>query len=127
MGLQYRKAKSVSKGTRVNVSASKRGPGVSLSKRVGPLTLNTRGRASLRVAPGLSFRFGKSSGAAGALLGFAVLAAVLIVRIAIVALTLAVMLSWWILKWAAFGTQAFFAWAISHRRSDRVPEIPAAE
>ena len=72
MGIQYRRSRSVAKGARVNVSGSKRGVGLSLSQRTGPLTLNSRGRGSLRVAPGLSFRFGKRNvGGALAMLGIA--------------------------------------------------------
>jgi hypothetical protein len=41
--------------TRVNVSKS----GLSLSKTIGRLTVNSRGRASIRILPGLSYRFGK--------------------------------------------------------------------
>jgi hypothetical protein len=53
MGLIFRKTKSLGRGGRLNVSKS----GVSVSKRVGPVTLNSRGRGRLRIAKGLSFRF----------------------------------------------------------------------
>ena len=32
------------------------GRGASVSKKVGPVTLNSRGRATIRLAKGLSFR-----------------------------------------------------------------------
>lgn len=54
MGFQYRKRIQTGKGTHVNLSK-----GVSVSKKVGRLTLNSRGGGSFRIAPGLSFRFGK--------------------------------------------------------------------
>ena len=53
MGLVYRRTKRLGKGTRANVSKS----GVSLSHRRGPVTLNSRGRGSIRLLRGLSFRF----------------------------------------------------------------------
>ena len=55
MGFQYRRRKSLGHGTHVNLSKS----GASLSKKAGRLTLNSRGGGSFRIAPGLSFRFGK--------------------------------------------------------------------
>lgn len=55
MGFQFRKSKSLGYGTRLNVSKS----GASVSKKVGRVTINSRGRGSIRIAPGLSFRFGK--------------------------------------------------------------------
>jgi hypothetical protein len=54
VGFVFRKSKSLGGGARLNMS--KRGP--SVSQKVGPLTVNSRGRGSVRVAPGLSFRFG---------------------------------------------------------------------
>jgi Protein of unknown function (DUF4236) len=53
MGLVFRKTKSIGRGRRLNISKS----GASVSQRVGPLTLNSRGRGSIRLRPGLSFRF----------------------------------------------------------------------
>lgn len=55
MNVQYRKSHKVSKNTRANVSKS----GVSLSHKAGPVTVNSRGRASVRLAPGWSWRLGK--------------------------------------------------------------------
>jgi hypothetical protein len=54
MGLIYRKSVRVGANTRVNLSRH----GASISKRVGPVSLNSRGRVSVRILPGLSFRFG---------------------------------------------------------------------
>ena len=53
MGLIFRKSKSLGRGGRVNLSKT----GVSVSKRVGRVTVNTRGRGRIRIAKGLSFRF----------------------------------------------------------------------
>ena len=53
MGLIFRKTKSLGRSGRLNVSKS----GVSVSKRVGPLTVNTRGRGRIRLGKGFSFRF----------------------------------------------------------------------
>lgn len=53
MGLIFRKSVRVSKNTRVNVSKS----GVSASSKVGPLTVNSRGRVTLKLGKGLSWRF----------------------------------------------------------------------
>lgn len=55
MGLVYRKRKSLGAGSWLNVSKR----GASVSKKVGRVTLNSRGGGSIRIAPGLSFRFGK--------------------------------------------------------------------
>ena len=46
MGLIFRK--------RIRIGAT-----VNLSKRVGQVTVNSRGRGSIRILPGLSFRFGR--------------------------------------------------------------------
>lgn len=55
MGLNYRRRISTGKGTTLNVSKS----GVSESKKIGRVTLNSRGGGSIRLGKGLSFRFGK--------------------------------------------------------------------
>jgi hypothetical protein len=55
MGFTYRRRKSLGNGAHVNLSRK----GVSVSKKAGRLTLNSRGGGSFRIAPGLSFRFGK--------------------------------------------------------------------
>lgn len=52
MPLYFRKRVAVTPTTRVNLSKS----GASVSKRVGRVTFNSRGRLSVRVLPGLSFR-----------------------------------------------------------------------
>lgn len=57
MGIVYRKRKTLAPGTWVNLSKS----GPSLSHQVGRLTLNSRGRATYRIAPGWSFRMGKQT------------------------------------------------------------------
>jgi hypothetical protein len=53
MGLVFRKTKRLGRRSWLNLSRS----GASVSHRRGPLTLNSRGRGSVRIAPGLSFRF----------------------------------------------------------------------
>ncbi|MDQ1495152.1 MAG: hypothetical protein QOG69_1635 [Actinomycetota bacterium] len=53
MGLIFRKRVKV--GRRGAVNLSRRGG--SVSEKVGPVTLNSRGRASIRLGKGLSFRF----------------------------------------------------------------------
>lgn len=62
MTLQFQKRKRVG-NTGVNLSKS----GVSLSRRAGPLTVSTRGRASVRIMPGVSWRLGKNQTGAAAL------------------------------------------------------------
>jgi hypothetical protein len=57
MGLIYRKRIALGKTAAVNVSKS----GLSVSKRLGPVTMNSRGRVTIRLAPGLSWRLGKKS------------------------------------------------------------------
>jgi hypothetical protein len=52
MPFYFRKRVAVTPTTRINVSKT----GASVSKRVGRVTFNSRGRVSVRVLPGLSFR-----------------------------------------------------------------------
>jgi hypothetical protein len=55
VGFTYRRRKKVGRNSWVNVSKR----GASLSNRSGCLTLNSRGGGSIRVARGLSYRFGR--------------------------------------------------------------------
>lgn len=55
MGFSFRRSFSLGKGRRLSVSKR----GASVSQRIGRLTLNSRGGGSIRIARGLSFRFGK--------------------------------------------------------------------
>ena len=55
MGLSYRRRKRLTPTSWLNLSKS----GVSASERIGRVTLNTRGGGRIRIAKGLSFRFGK--------------------------------------------------------------------
>lgn len=52
MGLSFRKRISLGNGTHLNISKS----GVSLSKKVGPLTLNSRGNATVNLGNGVVYR-----------------------------------------------------------------------
>ena len=54
MGISYRKRVRTGRGSWLNLS--KRGASVSMRK--GPVTVNSRGRFSVRIAPGLSYRGG---------------------------------------------------------------------
>ncbi|MEY4339108.1 MAG: hypothetical protein RLZ14_958 [Actinomycetota bacterium] len=54
MGFYYRKRARVGKNTWLNVSKR----GLSVSQRVGPFTVNSRGRTSVRLGNGLSYRGG---------------------------------------------------------------------
>ncbi len=53
-GFVFRKRVKFDDDTSVNVNST----AASVSKRVGQLTINSRGRGSFRIMPGLSFRFG---------------------------------------------------------------------
>lgn len=56
MGFIFRKRFTVRRGTSVNVSKR----GASVSQKMGRrVTINSRGGGSVRILPGLSFRFGK--------------------------------------------------------------------
>lgn len=55
MGFSYRKRPKLNKRSYLNVSKK----GVSISTRIGPVTLNSRGRGSIRLGNGISYRFGK--------------------------------------------------------------------
>ena len=52
MGLIFRKTVRAGKNTRVNLSKS----GASVSQRFGPVTVNSRGRVTIRLGKGISFR-----------------------------------------------------------------------
>ncbi len=54
MGWQYRRRIRVGRNSWINLSKR----GASASTRVGPFTFNSRGRGSVRVARGLSYRSG---------------------------------------------------------------------
>ena len=55
MGLVFRKRIRIGENQTVNLSKR----GASVAKRVGRVTVNSRGRGSIRILPGLSFRFGR--------------------------------------------------------------------
>jgi hypothetical protein len=55
MGFSFRRSLSLGKGRRLNISKR----GASVSQRIGRVTLNSRGGGSIRILPGLSFRFGR--------------------------------------------------------------------
>ena len=73
MGFQYRKRIRTGKNSWLNISKS----GVSGSARVGPFTVNSRGRKSIRFGNGLSYRT-NSSGCAGMIAMWMVLGAAVI-------------------------------------------------
>jgi hypothetical protein len=53
VGFVFSRRKRISNGTNLNLSKS----GASVSKKVGRVTMSSRGRGSVRIARGLSFRF----------------------------------------------------------------------
>lgn len=53
MGFVFRSRNRIGRGTFLNMSKS----GASVSKRVGRVTLSSRGRGSIRLFRGLSYRF----------------------------------------------------------------------
>lgn len=110
MGLQYRKSSNVNtKGTRINLSGSKNGAGLSLSQRIGPLTLNTRGTGSIRVMKGVSFRFGKrNSGIAAAFIALVMAVILITFRLLVLAARVTLLITAWAAKWAWFGSKLLF-------------------
>ncbi|MCC3292460.1 DUF4236 domain-containing protein [Arthrobacter sp. zg-Y1110] len=52
MGLVFNRRRKIGKRTTLN--ASRRG--ISASTRIGPLTINSRGKASIRLGKGFSFK-----------------------------------------------------------------------
>jgi hypothetical protein len=52
MGITYRKRVSLGGGSKLNITKT----GASVSQRVGPVTFNSRGRVSVRILPGLTWR-----------------------------------------------------------------------
>lgn len=53
MGFSFQRRKRLGRTTSLNLSKS----GASISKRAGRMTVSSRGRGSIRIAKGLSFRF----------------------------------------------------------------------
>ena len=121
MTLRYQKRKSLGGGRTLNVSKR----GMSVSQRVGPLTLNSRGRGSLRIAPGLSYRFGsrKKSDPTGAVIMLAIALCVVAVQIVVALLVFAVtvvsLVLIWLGRWLWFSAVALVA-------RIRGRELPAA-
>ena len=52
MGIVFNRRKKLGKNSWVNVSRK----GLSASTKIGPLTLNTRGKSSIRLGKGISFK-----------------------------------------------------------------------
>lgn len=52
MGLIFRRTVKLGKNTRLNISKG----GASVSRRFGPVTVNSRGRIRIRLGKGLSWR-----------------------------------------------------------------------
>jgi uncharacterized protein DUF4236 len=57
MSFRVQKRKRLAKNTNANISKS----GVSVSKKMGNVTVNSRGTGSVRIMPGFSYRFGKNA------------------------------------------------------------------
>lgn len=55
MGISFRRQIRLSRNVSLNVSKT----GVSASFRIGPFTFNTRGRSSVRLGKGLTYRAGR--------------------------------------------------------------------
>ncbi|MEV8028482.1 DUF4236 domain-containing protein [Cellulosimicrobium funkei] len=53
MGLIFNRRKKIGKRTTANISKK----GVSLSHKAGPLTVSSKGKASVRLGKGLRFKF----------------------------------------------------------------------
>ncbi len=53
MGFFFRRRKRLGKNTSLNISKS----GASVSRKAGPITFNSRGRGSIRLGKGKSWRF----------------------------------------------------------------------
>ena len=77
VGFQYRKRVRLGKNAWLNLSKS----GVSSSFRMGPVTFNSRGRKSVRLGNGLSYR---SSGSGCAVMAVGVLVAGVVAVVALV-------------------------------------------
>jgi hypothetical protein len=71
MGFRYQKRVRTGKNSWLNISKS----GVSGSAKVGPMTFNSRGRKSIRLGNGLSYRK-SGSGCAGMIALWVVLASI---------------------------------------------------
>lgn len=104
MGLQYRRSASLGNGARLNTSMR----GMSVSQRVGPLSMSSRGRVSVRLAPGFSYRAKKGDAAWVALAVLAVMALMWLVKVAAILLWQAALALAWVSRWAWFGVAALW-------------------
>lgn len=57
MGISFRKRIKLADGTYLNLSKN----GVSVSQKVGPATINSRGTTTIRLAPGITYRVPKAT------------------------------------------------------------------
>lgn len=53
MGILFQRRKRLTKDTNLNVSKT----GASVSRKAGPMRISSRGRGSIRLGKGISFRF----------------------------------------------------------------------
>jgi hypothetical protein len=53
VGIRFRKTFKLGKNTKVNMSKS----GISVSKKIGPFTFNSKGSGSVKLGKGLSYGF----------------------------------------------------------------------
>lgn len=126
MAMQYRKSKSLGKGTRLNVSHR----GVGVSQKVGPLSVSSRGNMSLKLAPGVHYRSrGKNAGAIAAvfMLGAALFMFMWALMVWMAKLMwISILYMWaftvWTAKWAYYGGQKLFTFGRT-----RVDEYQAAK
>jgi hypothetical protein len=121
VGLQYRTSRTVGRGTRINASGRR----LSVSQRVGPLTFNSRGSTSLRLAKGLSYRVGRKNSAAALAVAGAVLAVSLMVwlaRVVVVLLGRSCVVAVWCARWVWASTSA----AIDRRGNAAPAHVPSA-
>lgn len=112
MALQFQKRKAVGRNTSANFSKS----GVSLSRSAGPVTVNTRGRSSVRLAPGFSYRLNKNQTGIAA-----------VVMLALSAVMFLAWISWVCVKLLWLGIYLPVRWAAqraSERRGENVTPAP---
>jgi hypothetical protein len=90
---------------------------MSISQRVGPLTFNSRGTGSIRIAPGLSYRFGNRKKSDPTTAAIALVVAGLIAAFWLATILARVLLTFsiWLGRWIYFGGEALLA---AHRRPD---------
>ncbi len=109
MGFQYRKRKSLSKNTKLNIS--NKSIGISTGTKGARVSINSRGRSSINLSiPGTGLRYRKtfSAKSGGGIIGLMIACTMGFFNLMIYMCKVSVILFWWILKVLCYFTYYIF-------------------